>query len=50
MYHLLMHLKCAEIDPDFTPTHGHGAFTQTPTPTSAPRPSKAGKRPHRPNH
>ncbi|KAI0674821.1 hypothetical protein C8Q78DRAFT_964705 [Trametes maxima] len=45
---LLLHLKCAEVDPDFTPTHGQGAIAPSPTAPSAPRPSKS--RYHRPNY
>jgi len=26
IYHLLLHLKCNEIDPDYMPVHGHGAI------------------------
>lgn len=26
VYHLLLHLKCNEVDPDYTPIHGHGAI------------------------
>ncbi|KAF9651264.1 Rho GTPase activation protein [Thelephora ganbajun] len=26
VYHLLLHLKCNEIDPDYVPVHGHGAI------------------------
>lgn len=25
VYNLLVHLKCAEVDPEYVPTHGHGA-------------------------
>ncbi|KAH9940532.1 uncharacterized protein BXZ73DRAFT_42852 [Epithele typhae] len=47
VHNLLVHLKCAEIDSEFVPTHGHGALSIS---SSAPRPSKVGKRPNRPNH
>ncbi|KAI0743437.1 hypothetical protein C8Q80DRAFT_1106807 [Daedaleopsis nitida] len=50
VYNLLMHLKCSEVDPDFVPTHGHGAIPATPTTPSAPRRSKSNKRLHRPNY
>ena len=32
VYHLLLHLKCNEIDPDYVPTHGHGAIASQPQP------------------
>ncbi|KAI0633635.1 hypothetical protein C8Q77DRAFT_1058132 [Trametes polyzona] len=48
VHNLLLHLKCAEVDPDFVPTHGQGAISPRPATPSAPRPSKS--RHHRPNY
>ncbi|KAI0331024.1 hypothetical protein GY45DRAFT_673978 [Cubamyces sp. BRFM 1775] len=48
VHNLLLHLKCAEVDPDFVPTHGQGAISPRPNTPSAPRPSKS--RHHRPNY
>ncbi|KAI9068405.1 hypothetical protein FKP32DRAFT_1561869 [Trametes sanguinea] len=48
VHNLLLHLKCAEIDPDFVPTHGQGAISPRPATPSAPRASKS--RHHRPNY
>ncbi|KAI8994102.1 hypothetical protein BD414DRAFT_481426 [Trametes punicea] len=48
VHNLLLHLNCAEVDPDFVPTHGQGAISPGPTTPSAPRPSKS--RYHRPNY
>ncbi|OJT10725.1 Rho GTPase-activating protein 39 [Trametes pubescens] len=45
---LLLHLKCAEVDSDFVPTHGQGAISPRPATPSAPRQSKS--RHHRPNY
>ncbi|KAI0782113.1 Rho GTPase activation protein, partial [Abortiporus biennis] len=43
VHNLLLHLKCGEIDPDYVPTHGHGAV---PPPEQAPpRKSKSRRRP-----
>lgn len=50
VHNLLTHLKPAEVDPDFVPTHGHGAIPATPVTPSAPRRSKSNKRTHRPNY
>jgi len=34
VYHLLLHLKCNEIDPEYVPVHGHGATPRLgPSPT-----------------
>ncbi|KAF8893932.1 hypothetical protein BD779DRAFT_1504325 [Infundibulicybe gibba] len=44
VYHLLLHLKCGEIDPHYTPSHGLGAVPNTPPP----RVSKSRSR--RPQH
>ncbi|KAI0356324.1 hypothetical protein OH77DRAFT_253772 [Trametes cingulata] len=48
VHNLLLHLKCAEVDPDFVPTHGQGAISPRPATPSAPRTSKS--RHHRPNY
>ncbi|TCD60483.1 hypothetical protein EIP91_010015 [Steccherinum ochraceum] len=31
VHNLLLHLKCSEIDPDYIPTHGHGAVPPEPS-------------------
>lgn len=43
VHNLLVHLKCAEVDPDYTPTHGHGAV---PPDNSQLRKSKSRRRPN----
>ncbi|KAI0768673.1 hypothetical protein BD413DRAFT_478710 [Trametes elegans] len=48
VHNLLLHLRCAEIDPEFSPSHGQGAISHRPSTPSAPRPSKS--RHHRPNY
>lgn len=42
VYNLLTHLKCNEVDPDYVPTHGHGALPPDFSPPS--RKSKSKRR------
>lgn len=42
VYHLLLHLKCNEVDPDYVPVHGHGATTTSNQ--AQPRASKSRNR------
>jgi hypothetical protein len=35
VHNLLVHLKCGEIDPQYTPTHGHGAVPSAPPPRTS---------------
>lgn len=43
VHNLLVYLKCADIDPDYTPTHGHGAVPPDQAPL---RKSKSRRRPN----
>ncbi|KAH8102747.1 Rho GTPase activation protein [Cristinia sonorae] len=42
VHNLLLHLKCSEVDPDYVPTHGHGAVP--PPDSSQLRKSKSRQR------
>ncbi|KAH8079402.1 hypothetical protein BXZ70DRAFT_960721 [Cristinia sonorae] len=42
VHNLLLHLKCSEVDPDYVPTHGHGAVP--PPDSSQLRKSKSRRR------
>jgi hypothetical protein len=35
VYHLLLHLKCNEVDPHYKPTHGLGAIPETRPPRTS---------------
>ena len=35
VHNLLVHLKCGEIDPHYTPTHGHGAVPSAAPPRTS---------------
>lgn len=42
VHNLLLHLKCDKVDPDYVPSHGHGAIP--PEPSQQIRKSKSRRR------